>query len=189
VRCGKCGYHWHQHSADAPQGQDATKAVLQPVSGQLPKVLKKAAPKTLWYVAATAWLLLIVCLAFFFGFRQQVVSLWVPASRLYDVVGLSVPVPGEGLILSNVISKTYEAQGQKPMVLVTGQVVNTTAQKRTVPVLKLELRDDGRRPLVSWELKLPTKQLNPGETVDFLTQQPVENALVNNVLVQFAQSN
>ena len=185
VHCGKCGHVWFQNPPQAAPAEIPDSS-MQMVSHQLPSLLQKPVPKTLWYVAATAWLVVIVCLAFFFGFRQQIVSVWEPASRLYELVGYEVPVTGEGLKLSNVVSKTYAAEGNKPMVMVTGQVVNTTGEKQKLPVLHLELRDDAQRALMTWELTLPARQIDPGQSIGFLTQQPLENALANNVLVQFA---
>jgi predicted Zn finger-like uncharacterized protein len=185
VRCGKCSYTWFQEPAKDTAAPDLRPSI-RPVTGQLPRKINKQVPKTLWYLAATAWLLLIICLAFLFGFRQQVVSVWEPANRLYSVVGLSVPVPGEGLVLSNITSKSYTPENEKPMVVITGQVVNTTSQTRIVPMITLELRDKAKRSLATWTLQPPAKQLTAGQSIDFFTQKPVENALVSNVFVRFA---
>lgn len=191
VRCGRCKHVWHQEPialAAAPE---------TPASDRPPPLSTEWKPKPLpanrtrrrrglWAVNLAASGALLAFAGGLFLFRDEVVAAWEPAARLYDSVGLPVPVTGQGLAIEKLEVKTYRNAG-KTALLVSGHIVNANRTEHTVPPLVLSVRDTARRELMQWVHVLPDGQqtLKAGEMIAFHTQQLVENELATNLLVRF----
>ena len=98
--------------------------------------------------------------------RGSIVGMWPPAARLYELVGLPVPVPGEGLVLHDVATERM-SQGGVPVLVVTGTIANPTQEVKSVPKLRVSLRDARRQEVQSWVFSADTAKLVPGEFVKF----------------------
>lgn len=98
--------------------------------------------------------------------RGTIVGAWPPSARLYELVGLPVPVPGAGLVLHDVATERM-SQGGVPVLVVTGTIANPTQEVKTVPKLRVSLRDGRRREVQSWVFSADTGKLVPGEFVKF----------------------
>jgi predicted Zn finger-like uncharacterized protein len=196
LRCGRCKHVWQQEplaeDASAPAPADATGAsgALPQEPLEMPEWRPRPLPQptarfrpNLWVPALAASLLVALLAGGLWLFRAEVVALWEPAARLYETLGLPVPVAGEGLMLDKLAVKSYRADG-KTVLLVSGQVTNPGKAPRLVP--PLFVRDTAKRTLLQWEYPLPEtlQQLPGGATVPFYTQQLVDNELATNVLVR-----
>src|SRR5262249_43640501 len=95
--------------------------------------------------------------------RDQIVALWPPAARLYELVGLKLQPLGAGLDIGNVVS-TRNADG----LIVEGDISNKTGTPRSVPRLRVALRDGGQKELVFKVIEPPRERLLPGETSHFV---------------------
>lgn len=98
--------------------------------------------------------------------RNTIVGLWPPSARLYEMVGLPVPVPGAGLVLHDVATERM-TQGGVPILVVTGTLANPTQEVKNVPKLRVSLRDSRRQEVQSWVFSADTSKLVPGEFVKF----------------------
>jgi predicted Zn finger-like uncharacterized protein len=199
VRCGRCKHVWRQEpiaeiALDTAFEEDTAASVMPGLAPldwaprPLPSVRPRRRPN-LWISELAASVALIVFLGGMFLFRDEVVAAWEPAARLYDSVGLPVPVTGQGLAIEKLEVKTYR-NADKTVLLVSGHVVNTGKATATVPPLVLSVRDTAKRELLQWAHPLPEEQrlLAGGATVAFHTQQLVDNQLATNLLVRFGNA-
>ena len=113
------------------------------------------------------------------------VAAWPPSARLYEAVGIPVPVPGAGLALRDVASER-KVDGGTAVLVVTGEIANMSTEMRNVPPLRAALRDAGRHELQSWMFPPETAKLLPGETVHFKTELANPSAEAVDLTITFA---
>jgi predicted Zn finger-like uncharacterized protein len=180
VRCAACGNSWFQEpppqeteasplNFDDPVFDPPPEDVEPPplrAGSNLPALRRKPVKKR----KPIGWIVLILVVGVLLGGgilgRASIVGLWPPAARLYEAVGLPVPVPGAGLLLHDVATERM-TQGGVPVIVVTGSVVNPTGEIRDVPKLRASLRDSQRKEVQSWTFSADTDKLVPGEFVKF----------------------
>jgi predicted Zn finger-like uncharacterized protein len=170
VRCANCKHTWMQAPpADMPKPVDVEPPPdsLRPIppGSNLPAFPQPRARGA----QAAGWLIFLVVLlggaAGVVGARDQIVSAWPPAARLYDIVGLPVETIGAGLELRNV-SSTRREDGP-PAIVVEGTVVNVSNRPREVPRLKAVVRSAAHQDLKNWTFTPGVLVLLPGETASF----------------------
>ncbi len=105
----------------------------------------------------------------FFG-RAAIIDVWPPASMLYGMVGLGQE-PGYGLELRNV-SPAQEREGDTVVLVISGEITNTTSRPRPVPKLQGKLLDASENEIHSWTFSMAVDQLAPGESGSFNTRVP-----------------
>jgi len=170
VRCASCKHTWMQPPAtDMPKPVDVEPAPdsVRPIppGSNLP-AFTQPRPRA---GRAISWLIFFAVL---FGGagglvagRDGVVAAWPPAAKLYDIVGLSIDVPGAGLELRNV-SSTRKEDGV-PAIVVEGTVANVSNRPREVPRLKAVVRSAAHQDLKNWTFVPGVPVLMPGETANF----------------------
>ena len=170
VRCANCKHTWMQAPpADMPKPVDVEPAPdsLRPIppGSNLPAFPETRARGS----QAAGWLIfLAVLLGGGFGLiagRDDIVALWPPAARLYDIVGLPIETVGAGLQLRDV-SSTRREDGP-PTIVVEGTVVNVSNKPREVPRLKAVVRSAAHQDLKNWTFTPGVLVLLPGETASF----------------------
>ncbi|MEM1399492.1 MAG: MJ0042-type zinc finger domain-containing protein [Pseudomonadota bacterium] len=152
----------------ASAGLSAGKEVTDHIS-----VPRKSEPNKLgWTLFAVA--VLAVGAGGFFA-RDQLVTAWPPAAKLYDTLGIAYDdtgvlskIAGEGLTFADIESEWGEKNGV-PVLTVRGTVANESDATRPVPPLVVWLATEDNRQLQSWELTVDAEKLEPGETVKFET--------------------
>lgn len=176
VRCANCQHQWHQaapsdlpHAIDLAPPPPAEYQEYRPTPGtNLPAFPQAPAKRGI----STGWLIFgIVLVGGLFGLvqgRDAIVHAWAPAARLYETVGLSLKVLGDGLDLKNVTSKI---QGENSSLTVEGDVVNISQRAVTVPLLQAMITGDSKQVLKRWTFQAGTPVLRPGETAHFQTEQ------------------
>jgi predicted Zn finger-like uncharacterized protein len=171
VRCASCKHTWMQaQPVDMPRPVDVDPAPdsVRPIppGSNLPAFTQ---PQRTGPAQAIGWLALLVVL---FGggvglivARNDVVALWPPAARLYDIVGLPLEAVGAGLELRNVSSARRE--DGPPVIVVEGTVANVSSKPREVPRLKAVVRSAAHQDLKNWTFTPGVLVLLPGETANF----------------------
>jgi len=115
----------------------------------------------------------------YFG-RERIIAAWPQAARFYAFVGLSAEAPGAGLDIANVTS-TRNVDG----LIVEGDITNRLAVPRSVPQLRVVLRDTGLKEVAVKIVDPPKPRLLPGETAHFVAAfLPASDAAVG-VVVTF----
>ena len=95
--------------------------------------------------------------------RDQIVALWPPAAQYYEMLGIKTEPLGAGLDIGN-INSTRNADG----LIVEGDITNRTKVPRTVPELRVALRDANNHELIFKTIPPPRERLLPGETSHFV---------------------
>jgi hypothetical protein len=104
--------------------------------------------------------------------REAVVRAWPPAEKLYATLGFTPAKPGEGLKIK-VAEHRHDVEGKTPVLIVKGDVTNTSDGVLDVPRLKASLRSAAGTELVTWTFATAQARLLPGETAPFITR--IEN--------------
>jgi predicted Zn finger-like uncharacterized protein len=170
VRCASCKHTWMQapapdlsKPADVESAPDAIRPI--PPGSNLPAFPQPRARSG----QAVGWLIFLAVLlgggAGMVAGRDQVVTAWPPAARLYDIVGLSVEMVGAGLELRDVSS--IRREDGPPAILVEGIVANVSNRPREVPRLKAVVRSAAHQDLKNWTFTPGVLVLLPGETAKF----------------------
>jgi predicted Zn finger-like uncharacterized protein len=182
VRCAACGETWFQEAptpeAEAQQSfenpaidpppEDIEPPPIRPGSN-LPALRRRPEKRKLPIGWILLGLFIVAVLAGGVLARGTIVAAWPPSARLYEMVGLPVPVPGAGLVLHDVATERL-SQGGVPVLVVTGTIANPTQEVKNVPKLRVSLRDTRRQEIQSWVFSADTAKLVPGEYVKFGTE-------------------
>lgn len=150
-----------------------------PLSGK-PKRSRKG------LVAAAAAVVLVAALGTLFGARAALVGAWPPIDRLYQTVGLGVPVIGEGLVIQNV-GAWRKSEEAIELLLVTGEVRNPTEQLRTVPTLAGKLTGVQGDVMQEWLFQAENQVILPGEKTTFHYELPQPGVDAAEVTVTFSE--
>lgn len=99
--------------------------------------------------------------------RAYVVALWPAANDyVYDLIGLHVAVPGDGL--ERKITRTaVETVANVDHVIATGFVTNVSDKEQPIPEVLVQLLDAKVQVLDTKTVKLEKTSLQPGETLQF----------------------
>ncbi|MDP6429817.1 MAG: DUF3426 domain-containing protein [Rhodospirillales bacterium] len=98
--------------------------------------------------------------------REMLVGIWPGANEIYDLVGLHVDIPGEGLEIKT-SAPARESRDGKDAVVVKGTIANISDTVRPVPMILISAYD-GNGQLVQSEKMSPEKStLKPAEKFAF----------------------
>ena len=201
LRCAKCGHQWRYVPGPAAVERAPEPAPPEPplerpapalplVASEPPQAL--AAPRPIPQPAAArgsrtgiGCLVLIVALAALVATavlaRNTIVAVFPPAARVYGAVGLRPEPPGTGLQIGKV-APTRNGDA----LVVEGEVTNTTNVSRTVPPLRIALRDAAGKELTSKVIDPPAATLAAGGNEHFRTQFEHPSDAATGVAVTFA---
>jgi predicted Zn finger-like uncharacterized protein len=116
------------------------------------------------------------------GWRSDVVRALPETASFYSLLGLSVNL--RGLVFDNVATVTEQHEGV-PILVVEGNVVNTTRKNEDVPRLKFILRNAAQHEIYSGTAVPVRASLPPGEGVGFRTRLASPPADARDVVVRF----
>ena len=173
VRCAKCSQIWSEKPpADMPKRVD----ILPPESesGSLPPgsnlpVLVQRQRKG----ASVGWLgvLLLIVIVILGGVlaREQIVTVWSPASKLYSFLGLSITKNTLlGLQISEIEYEKILEDGIE-ILIVTGKISNSSDAYQIIPGIKIVLEDDVGIVLMEWIFAVKIRGLEGGHSTQFKT--------------------
>lgn len=186
VRCAKCGHQWIQKPPE-DEPQPANLPPLEPEIRSIPEseaaAIETASPFASANLpgfprpaprrgSAVAWLVLLLLLGVAVGSflaRNEIVAAWPPTARLFDALGVPATSNlGAGIELRNVTSARQEEDGA-PVLVIQGEVANTSTSVRAVPKMRGSLREQGRE-IQNWTFQAAQSRLLPGEAASFVTR-------------------
>ena len=188
VRCANCNHSWHHPTSPPAQLlrlRERLQAVGPPsvVTAPRPAIVAPPPPRR-HRRSGLGWVVVILMLGgaivgAILG-RDQVTALWPRAVQFYELVGLKHEALGAGLDIAHVIS-TRNADG----LIVEGDITDRTSVPRSVPHLRVALRDAAQHELIFKIVDPPRERLLPGETSHFVVAfLPAPDAAVG-VVVTF----
>lgn len=116
------------------------------------------------------------------GWRNDVVRALPQTASFYSLIGL--PVNLRGLVFDSLATVTEQHDGV-PILVVEGNVINTTRRNEDVPRLKFILRNATQHEIYSWTAVPVRASLAPGEGEGFRTRLASPPAEARDVLVRF----
>ncbi len=193
VRCIACYHIWRQ----VPEQSTFMNFPLF-ISG--PEVALDSTlsdPKRSPWIGRVVFLgIILSSISFIIFGRNLIVNAWPQAERAYTLMGLPTTPPGTGLSILNATSLTHQ-KGEVEMIHVAGDVVNTSEQVRSIPILKIKLMGKatnskclkGRAKegcvLDYWEHRLSENSLLPGEKIHFETVMRPKVEGAHHISVEF----
>ncbi|PWC81376.1 hypothetical protein TSH100_27230 [Azospirillum sp. TSH100] len=182
VRCARCGHTWWQMPDRAelePVIPDAL-TELRPSKPAKPAGKSKVKPpktprakparSTVIGFAVLGVLVAGTAAGAYFA-RDPIVRSWPPAALLYDMIGMPAEPPGFGLELRNIHSE-QKLEGGKTVLLLEGEVANTTDAERMLPPLRINTFGPEHKLLQSWTIEQSAETLGPGAAAGFRHSQP-----------------
>ena len=170
VRCAVCSHTWGETPPDdMPKRVDTAVAYYEtqpiPPGSNLPALPHRHGAKD-WI----GWAALAVAIAAALGgavaMQDRIVRAWPLAERLYLMVGLVEPSPGDFFELGNVKQSTF-VENEHTVVVVTGEIVNISAETRPIPKVFAQIFDADRRVIKKWVVTPAGSDLAPGAIAAF----------------------
>lgn len=172
VRCARCAHSWIERPPDEPLPpppidiEPPPEAVRPIPQGSNLPALHEARPSRAWIGWTAMALLVIALLGGGVVARDRVIEAWLPAARLYSLIGLAEPEPDEVFELRNVRQSTYVEEG-RTVVVVTGEIVNVSKHKRLTPKVFARIQDKDQQVLTEWAFEAASVELESGEATAF----------------------
>jgi predicted Zn finger-like uncharacterized protein len=176
VRCGRCSHDWFQAPPDDPA--PAVEPAQPPPSAEykpVPNLPAIRAPDRVSR-APTIWLLLVILVAATIGAgyygRDHVMRLWPPSAQIYEriavAIGVSFRTADHPLKIAAVRARRTTL-GDRPVLVVEGDLANPTDRAVDVPRLRVVLRDAARRKISEAVFRAVKQRMVPGEELPFRT--------------------
>lgn len=183
VRCSRCHASWHQDPTEpipAP-AMEAPAHIIEvapePAEDEIPRFIAPtpeqfrppAEPKprlsgpVIGFIGLAAVVLLL--LGGLALFRSDLVAAWPASARLYALIDWAPPYP---LQINGVNTSRPKSEGG-PVLVVAGEIANTSSRVQPVPKLRVVLRDAKRNVISTTDFSTSRARLLPGESAPFQT--------------------
>lgn len=172
VRCVRCGHVWFQEpeldrrpepaSAEAPE---AFEPPSEPPEWALPETEPEPRRRSAGGWPAFAAVVVLLAGGLLVA-QEQIVGAWPAAGRLYEMLGMAPPAPGEGLEIGDVRPEARLEDGDRSVV-VTGRVVNRSESAADVPPVRIMLVDENGQILSVLTTSVGLTRLESGEEAGF----------------------
>ena len=133
-----------------------------------PKAKRSAGQKL---AVAAGWTLLALFVGGtaygFSSYKTDIVRLWPATATLY--AAFNDPVDLRGMEFQQVAYKHVYEDGV-PVLSISGQVVNVSDARLSVPKVRVGLRDENKKELYYWTFGLPETALEPEQSAEFVTR-------------------
>lgn len=119
------------------------------------------------------WIALFVAIVALVGssiyFSKAIVSAYPAANKLFSLIGLPVNTLGYGLEIAKPTT-TQREEGNDRIIVVSGEISNTTGQVTDIPLLRGELKDAQGRTLFIWSFEANEPRVLAGEKNTYETE-------------------
>lgn len=196
VRCASCGHQWFQEGnvapdiiAEEPLAHDIPEGV-KPQADAPPPVLAEEAQKMRdqdliarvcgFFGAFLVFLLIFLTLALFKG---PVVNAFPPSVMFYELIKLSPPIPGSGLVIDQL--RVEEQSGE---LVIEGRIINLTSNEIDIPPVAVFLLNEAGDVLATHPVAVDADALSGESDVDLRAVLPANaDALTARVGFHFPQ--
>ena len=192
LRCSKCKHDWFEEAPDATEkvvavasqenakddidatfgkvasdeGSDDNMPPVGIIGGGAIRASQNGGGSWISWPALVS--MLVALIAGLALLSDSVIATWPPAKQLYAMVGLPITELGEGLEIRNIEAR-FEPAPNGSRLIILGDVVNISSHPRTVPMVRVVLRDDQDTDLGGWLFQATDLKMMPSETVSFRT--------------------
>jgi predicted Zn finger-like uncharacterized protein len=150
-----------EHVLDAPP---------EPIPASLVTEIEEEGRKRGWI----GWIILLIVLAALTAgavfLRPQVIAIWPPATKLYDLVDGLTEDKYEGLDITATTESGF--QDGRPILTIKGEIVNNSKHPKELALLRIALHDKDGKVLHEVKRPLAKDMLPPNERLEFSTVMP-----------------
>lgn len=118
-----------------------------------------------------AFVLFLGMVGYMAAFKDRVLTAWPASAGFYEMVGMSVPIMGEGLIIEKAKAVIVNKKGEDVLV-VSGNILNLKRNSITVPIIKATLRDENGVNGEVFEIEPPVNIVEPAVSFPFTAEFP-----------------
>lgn len=127
----------------------------------------------------------IVTMILAYAFRVEIVKTLPTSAHIYAQFGVDVNVRG---LEFKTIRYKRETEAGRPIIRVTGEIVNITGNRVEIPTVVFAFRDERGAELYYLPRKLKVDELPPGHQMPFTIKLPTPSKLVHSFELRFAKS-
>jgi predicted Zn finger-like uncharacterized protein len=192
LRCGKCKHNWFEEAPGAAEevmaaaSEENSKDDIDAMFGKVasdegsdddmpPAGARGGSASRASQNGGGSWVgwtalfsVLVTLAAGLALLSDSVIATWPPAKRLYAMAGLPFTRLGEGLEIRNIEAR-FEPGPNGSRLIILGNIVNISRHARTVPMVRVVLRDGQDTDLGGWLFQATDLNMMPSETVTFRT--------------------
>jgi hypothetical protein len=116
-------------------------------------------------------------------FRQEIAAQWPQSASLFQALGFEVSPRG---IEFEHVTYSRTSEDGRPVLAVTGELVNTSPRELSIPPILVTITDQNRQELYHWSYAPGAATLSPGQALNFLTRLPNPPEGARHIEVRFA---
>lgn len=113
-----------------------------------------------------AALVFLAILTVFVVLRPVIMKSWPASAVLYEMIGLPVEIPGEGVTFERISARSADEKS----VEIEGQVINQTLKKQELPPIEATLEGKSGDPLARWIIDPPAPAAGAEAVLPFKTR-------------------
>jgi predicted Zn finger-like uncharacterized protein len=119
--------------------------------------------------------------------RGEIVGLWVPSALVFEMVGLKISLPGEGLVFDQIKTALVGTPEAGATLTVTGKIINMTNVERALPPVTVSLSDaQDPVPREIWPLSLPISRIEAEKAFPFTFTHAVKEGDGERLTLRFS---
>ncbi len=120
--------------------------------------------------------------------RGEIVGLWPPSALVFEMVGLKISVPGEGLVFDQLKAALAGTPEAGATLTVTGKIINMTNVERAVPPVTVSLSGaQDPIPREIWPLSLPISRIDAEQAFPFTFTHAVKEGDGDRLTLRFSE--
>jgi predicted Zn finger-like uncharacterized protein len=195
VRCSSCEEEWFQQpdpdelldniENEIPEIPESVKPVPEGSSvPALPGEGAVASGKTGKANLAGYMGALIVFLGILGGVvisKEAVLKSWLPAAAFYEMIGMNVTAPGEGLVFDKIKAQ----QNSGGQIVVEGNLINLTSHVVRLPAIEVSIRNEEGEEIHTNFTPPPFDEMKPETTLPFKSVHSVKEGRADHVQLRF----
>lgn len=120
---------------------------------------------TIGYMAAAG--VFALTFAVLLALHQPVVTAWPASAAFYEVLGMKMPVAGEGLVFDNLTAKAALEETGEEKIILEGRIINLTKNTQKVPMIEASLRSPEGKILERWIIAPPQDSVKGEKSLSF----------------------
>lgn len=113
--------------------------------------------------------------------KDKVLTKYPAAAAFYQLTGMSVTPPGEGLVFDRVTAK----MGEDYAVTIEGSVINLTSEEQVLPAMQISIHNEAGDVIKKTLIQPPHNRMKAETTLPFKTTYKGEAAAADHVKVKF----
>ncbi len=196
VRCTVCNHEWDQDYDGDDYVEESDDEDLEPIPESVRPIPegsavpsleiregKKGLPVAGMLASAAVFAGVLGLLLFL---KTPITNAWPQSGAFYAMLGMEQPLPGEGLIFDQLKGTSDDAETGGLMIDLSGNIVNLSAERISVPIVRFALNNEGGEIGEVWYLKPEQEFLDAHGDMAFHTVYQSESEDAKGVNVSFS---